>query len=308
MNISNKLKERFCKDYKIPIKLFDEPYFSERLKLCDPYYDSVKHYKDFCSMLRAYKNEEDYNADYNRVKDEAINFIKNTMAYEVFNTMDMNAFAVTHTNLPHKDIFHESNIGRSFISLDMKKANFNSLRQIASSIFDDKETWEDFLRKFTNNEHIINSKYIREVILGNCNPKRHITYEKYLMDRILTNVLDAGVDIKNIVFFSNDEIIIDITDTTDFDYENVLQEVINKAPVPLRMEVFRLRGIKQGNSIIGYIRDLLDGTLDLKALNHLNIPYVLRTLNNEEITDNDLIFEHEGMLAKYLEKPVITII
>ena len=62
----------------------------------------------------------------------------------------------------------------------MNKANFSALHNYNSNIFNNKNTWEEYVSNFTNNEHIINSKYIRQVVLGNCNPKRCITYEKYL--------------------------------------------------------------------------------------------------------------------------------
>jgi len=38
MDISTRTRERFCKDCKIPIGIFEEPYFSDRLKLYDRLY------------------------------------------------------------------------------------------------------------------------------------------------------------------------------------------------------------------------------------------------------------------------------
>ena len=124
----------------------------------------------------------------------------------------MNQFAVKNKNFPTKDIYKPTNIGRSFISIDMKKANFSSLRYYDASIFDNADTWEDFISKFTDNEFIINSKSIREVIMGNCNSGRVTTYEKFITDQLLTLIIDAGIEPNNIVFFSNDEIVVDVTD------------------------------------------------------------------------------------------------
>ena len=39
MEVSEKLKERFCKDCNIPLRLYKEPYFTERLQLYDSYYN-----------------------------------------------------------------------------------------------------------------------------------------------------------------------------------------------------------------------------------------------------------------------------
>ena len=312
MEITDKLKERFVRDFRIPLKLFREPYFTERLALYDKQFGTLEKWNSFLEALKPYASDEEYFAEYNRIKDEAINFIKGTEAYQRFNELDMNQFAISpeHRNLSSKDVYHYANIGRLYVSIDMRKANFNTLRYFDASMFDGAETWEDFLKKFTDNENIINSKYIREVILGNCNPKRHITYEKYLMDQILTNLEKEGLDINDVVFFSNDEIVIDITEGstfTDFELFDCIQRVEMKTPVPLRVESFAVIGILnvKTNETIGYMRAMSDQTVDFKCLNNLTYPYVLRALNGEEVQDSDLVFEHEGSLAKYIKKPDI---
>lgn len=308
MIISKQLKERFVRDCRIPIKLFAEPYFNERIQSFDKYFGTVAKWEQFVSTLEKYSSEEEYFAAYNKVKDDAINFIKDNPAYEAFNTMDMQPYAIENINFPHKDIYHATNIGRTFASIDMKKANFSSMHYYDPAIFGGAETWEDFLRMFTDNEYIIQSKYIREVILGNCNPKRHITYEKYLMDQVLKDLKVHGIAPSEIVYFSNDEIVVDITDLLDHNWKEVITGVIDRAVIPLRLEVFKLRGIKDNKEIVGYIREMTDGSVDFKCLTNLNYPYVLRALDNEAITDSDLVFEYEGKLAKFLIEPNITII
>jgi len=41
VEISTKLKSRFCKDCNVAILLFQEPYFTERLKLYDSFFNTV---------------------------------------------------------------------------------------------------------------------------------------------------------------------------------------------------------------------------------------------------------------------------
>lgn len=304
MTISNKLKERFVRDYKIPIRLYTEPYFTDRIALYDKQFSTLTKWMEFLNMLGNYDNEEEYFSVYNKVKDDAINFIKSTDAYNEFNSIDMNQFAVTHKNLPGKDIYHADNIGKDFISIDMKKANFSSMRYYNPKIFDNANTWEEFLSKFTDNQHIINSKYIREVILGNCNPKRHITYEKYLMDCFLTKLIQSGLPLNSIIFFSNDEIIIDISKYHLSDKVMVnINALLSISPVPFKKEKFYLKGIKRTdtNEIIGYIRCIDDGTVDFKCLNNITYPFVLRKINNECIIESDVIFEYEGILSKFIK-------
>ena len=307
MEMTEKLKERFVRDCKIPIRLYAEPYFTERLELLDKYYGTLEKWKAFCTEVEKFPNEEEYFAMYNTTKESAMYFIKTSQGFDNFNKLDMNQFAIKNKNLPSKDIFKPSNIGKQFISLDMKKANFSSLKAYDPTIFDNAETWEDFIRKFTDSEYIVNSKYIREVIMGNCNPSRVITYEKHITDTILTKLIAAGINIEDVVFFSNDEIIIDINSDPLVILAHI-EEVLPDVEVPIRIEQFKLSAVKKNNKIIGYIKELVDGTYDFKCFNNQDLLLVMRNLQNEEIRQSDLVFENEGFLAKYIDTPKIEFI
>lgn len=310
MEITTKLRQRFCKDCGIPINIFHEPYFSDRLDLFDKFYNSIEKWTIFCEELQhRYKNEEEYFAEYNKVKDDAINFIKNSEGYKRFNEMDMNNFAVDAHGISGKDIYHPNNDGKRFISIDMEKANFSVLKYFSEDIFDNKKSWYGFLSKFTNNEHILQSKYIRQVILGNCNPKRHIAYEKYLMSKVL-NELIKKIDIKNIVFFSNDEIIIDISDYEPVEISEVIstiyETIIDFRDINLKDSDFKLKKI---NGIDGYIKiqSANHDNMEFKCVNPYMLPFVLRKTLGQNVTDSDKIFYHEGLLAKFIEVPEISI-
>ncbi len=352
MVITDRLKERFCKDCNVPLRLFKEPYFTDRLNLYDKYYNTLEKWDTFIKELENYKCEQDYFEEYNRVKDSAISDIKESFGYKQFieDDMnkyavthtdlptkdifkpsndgklfisidmrkanfsagykqfiedDMNKYAVTHTDLPTKDIFKPSNDGKLFISIDMRKANFSALKNYDSSIFDRANTWEEFIGKYTDNKHIINSKYIRQVILGNCNPRRQVTYEKYLMGGILDYIHEFFIHISNCVFFSNDEIVFDITDTYNENTINFLKLCLQeKSVVPVKCEVFTLHKI---NGIQGYYKELEDGKTEFKCLDNYTLPFVLRKFQDQEITENDKVFYHEGLLSKFIEVPNINV-
>lgn len=309
MIISTKLKERFCKDCNIPIHIFKEPYFTDRLKLFDKFYGTLNKWNIFLEELQKYNNEQDYFEEYNRVKDDAIDYIKKSAAYIKFNEEDMNQYRVKYENLPNKDIFKETNDGRTFISIDMKKANFSSLHYYSADMFG-TDTWEEFINKFTDNKHIINSKYIRQVILGNCNPKRHITYEKYLMGYVLDAVL-VYVLIDKVVFFSNDEVVIDISDlekTEQLLLLHRIKEQMKLIVLPLRIELFNLNKIYGTD---GYYKEIFNANgvtnIEFKCLDNYMLPFVIRHFLGEEIIDNDKVFYHEGLLAQYIEVPKIEV-
>ena len=321
--VSEKVKERFCKDCNLPIKILKEPYFMDRLKLYDRYYGTMEKWKIFLEELEKYHCEQDYFEEYNCIKDAAISDIKASAAYIRFNEEDMNQYRVSHENLPNKDIFKAGNHKKRFISIDMKKANFSSLKYYDASIFSNAETWEEFIGKYTKNRHIINSKYIRQVILGNCNPKRHITYEKYLMDKVLSRVLElfrqptqalgtssgqstqALVACDKVVVFSNDEIVIDVSEMEKEESEMMVKQIdngIGDLSIPLKVELFTLYKI-EGTG--GYYKEIFqeDGEpeIEFKCLDSYKLPFVIRRFLGEEVTDSDKVFCFEGLLAQFIE-------
>lgn len=311
MEVSTRAKERFCKDCNIPIRIFQEPYFTDRLALYDRFYGTLEKWDIFLSELSKYNCEQDYFEEYNRVKDAAILDIKNTEAYKKFNEEDMNKYAVIHKNLPNKDIYKPSNDGKCFISIDMRKANFSSLYRYNADIFGGTDSWDDFISKYTDNQHIINSKYIRQVILGNCNPKRHITYEKYLMDGALTYLTEVFVSMDRVVFFSNDEIVLDVSDMDKNKQERIIFAIGNgmkDMSVPLKTELFILHKIVGTD---GYYKEIIDENgnveIEFKCLDNFALPFVLRKFLGEEVTENDRVFYHEGLLAKFIEVPRIEV-
>lgn len=312
MEITNTLKDRFVSDHKLPIKLFEEPFFTDRLKLFDKQFGAIEKFRQFVEDVSKFSNEEEFFAEYRRIRDNAIQFILENEAFKKFNTMDMNEFTIPKElrKFPSKDIYHSSNVGRKFVSIDMKKANFSCMRHYDPAIFDYAETWEDFIRKFTDINFAIQSKYIREVILGKCNCGRHITYEKYLTSCVLATLLENGVDSAHVVFFSNDEIVLDITDVND-NYYVPIKIACESTDVPLRVEYFTLRKVNDltNNVELGYIREMTDGTIDFKCFDHFTLPFVIRTLNNEPITELDKTVKYERkFLTTLVHTPVIEII
>ena len=312
MDITVELRKKFVKDCKLPIKIYEEPYFSYQMSIFNEYYNCLAKYKCFIDSLKDFSTEEEYFNYYNKIKDTVMNTIKTNPHFIEFNERNMTDWTNYITNISRfgfssKDIFRESFIGKRFISIDMIKANFNALKYYSPAIFDNAATYEDFISKFTNNEHIINSKYIREVIFGNCNPKRQITFEKYLMSTLTLNVL-SKIDIKDkIVFFSNDEIIIDITDMTSQEIDNIKQIFNEFAVVPIRIEDFILKGVYKNNENIAYIKELTDGTISIKKYQSLYLPMIIKTLKKGNIIDYDLIFDYNDNLCKLIETPDIYI-
>lgn len=309
--IRKKLKERFCKDHNIPIKIFEEPYFSERLQLFAKLKPAIiSDYKEFNEEVKKYTNPQDYFEEYKKIQNEAINFIKNTLEFQDFNETDINFFAKQiPQNLPAKNLYHTSNSGKTFISIDMKQANFNALKQYCKTKFDNNkifgntETWEKFIEKFTDSKHIAKSKYIRQIILGNCNPKRQQTYEKYLMSRLYKTIREQFSKKfykDRLVFFSNDEIVFDVTDVEPKELiSHRLENIVGNLEVPFKVQLFELQKIQGTDGFIKKSEDVIEP----KCIDATLYPVILRKIFREAIQENDKVFLFNDLKAKLIDLP-----
>jgi hypothetical protein len=307
--ITEKLKERFCKDRNLPIKIFEDPIFSDRLELMEPQYNAHSDYEEFVKLLEKFSNEDEYFKMYNQLKDAAIGRLKTNIEATDFNTRGFDEFAVKKYNFPTKDIFYKANVGKKFLSLDMIKGNFTALHHYNPSIVDNCNTYEDFIGQFTTEKHLISSKYIRQVIFGNSNPRRQVTYEKYLMGIVLEKVLQIFKD-EDIAYFSTDEIVVCLEDYKGKELHDKIKSVSDvvlkscEESINIRAEYFKLEEIENTE---GYIKKFFNNKkgYDIKKINYLTLPIVLRALQNEYVQPWDLIFIFEGKKAKLLEYPEI---
>lgn len=298
------LKKRFCRDCNLPIAVFDNPYFSERLQTIDVIFDCVNKFEVFCTELQDFVNEQDYFEYYNKIKDCVINYIK---SHDEYNTFINKNYSIEHIPASKKNIYTEDNDSREFISIDMKKSNFSSMKHYSAAIFDNAENWEQFITRFTDNQHIINSKYIRQVIFGGCNPKKQIRYEYHLMNILCNHLMNK---IPNISVFSlgEDEIIIE----APYKYGvgcgfslRELKQVINNCPLNIGqlvgVKIFELYKIKNTNGYMKIYNDDSD-SVEFKCLNDEIFHQIVKYYFNKTITENDLVFYHDGKLAKFLNK------
>ena len=308
MIITETLKRRFVKDTNLPIKVFDEPYFSHFLDLYEEHFNAKTLWEMFLKELEQYEHESDYLQEYNRVKDAAITYLAENPEMQYFcQQEDMNKFNVQNTGLPASTVFKETLVGHTLLSIDMKRANFSALRHYNPAIVGGKETYEEFIGMFTDSEYMKRSKYIRQVIFGNQNPRRQTKYEQYLMDLVLTKFLEFELFTKSmVVYFGTDEIVFDISEIAGHkDLISFVDSVLNWAAennIRIRGEHYRLLRIR-GTS--GYMKDFvypsLDKNFEIKSASGIEMPYIIRSLKNESPEDMDGVFVYEGLMARLVE-------
>lgn len=316
MILSKHLKSRFCKDNGLSISVFEEPYFSERLV----FHGFMEKYNKFCELIenKFGGDEENYFSYSNKLKEDIVNFVKESEAYTKLNSLDKDEIEkyVVNTSVPVTDVYKGTCIGKRFISIDISKANFSSLvyfgKQNDCRFFDSYD-WVDFLKNFTDCEYFHNLKNYRQVVFGECNGKRLSMYEKYIINSVKEKI-EAILDISDRqVAFCNDELIYNVDglslETINF-VRQYVEEVLSK-DIPLHFEYFRIGNAKDTKA---YIKQVFDENGNvLKYVYKSGTPFenmlAKKKIENIPVTENDLVFvAQNGYLAKYFSYPVVEII
>lgn len=320
MLYNRELAKRFISDYKLPIPLINEKYFFYHLALYQEDYNSLEYYFELLDMIGE-KYGGDCNKfleDYYNVRDKIITTIVESEAFQKFNTMDMNVFTVKKKpNITSNNIYKQTNIGKFFISVDLKKANFQTLRNIDKDIVFGADTYEDFIGKFTDLDYIKESKYSRQVIWGKCNPKRHITAEKYFITQIYKKVIEQFPYLSDkCVSLSNDEMIFNVEflfyndKLTCFTLREHIEKIAKEIGFEVHVEFFHLRAynlvFKESRSVrkTFFMKDYFctDGKFKLIGvpLQYHSICYKL--YKGKELNEIDYHFDYEGMNARFCEE------
>lgn len=297
-----KLRKRFCKDSGYKINSFDDNYFFYKLANIE---GGIESYEKFEDMLMQYDSPESFLDAYDELCNQIIDHIKNKESYQKFNSMDISDYVVK-SDIPSKTVFKGDNVGKNLISIDMKKANFSSLRMYDEEIFDHKDNWQDFLKQFTDNDYIINSKNIRQIIMGNCNPKRQGIYEKYLMNLFLLKDMQEYFNGDQFIFFGNDEIVIDVTNQDIKEAQNIITNIVNNSYVPCDIETFKLCAILNiDDKIEGYYKKHENGIIEFKSIDPVLLPIAQKAIMNEPISEEDLVFDTNFGPVKLINPPVL---
>ena len=304
MDFSKKVLNRFCKDFKLPITIFTEPIFSYQKELYSDYYDLPKKFTLLENEISKCGSQEKFLDNIFKIRDDIITQTKALPEYQEYLDMDMNKFAV-QSSVPNKDIFKESNVGKIFLSIDLVKANYQAMRYVNPKLVFDTNRYWDYISKFTDSEYFKESKYLREVIFGNMNPRRQVTIEKFITKQILDSLSTSLMHELNtkLISFSNDELVYEVVNSwngfVDEFWLLYLGEFMKKCEFDIRVEIFKL--LQVGNKPY-YVKEFLvgDKEYEFKCVPKEYFPQVFKKYNNIELDDKDLYFIHNGELCKFV--------
>lgn len=297
VDLNSHIKKRFCKDFRLPINIFDEPYFQYFVDLYDPLL-SIKEKQGWLeSVLSKCQVQDDFFQQAKSVSDGIKELIKNSKAYNDFNTRDMKEFPLKK-NVSQQNIYIDPNVGKEMISIDLEKANFNAFRLFGLQEEIGCNSYKELVQRFSDEQYFIESKMIRQVIFGDLNPSRQQTIQKYIIQNLCDKLLENGCEISSA---SSDEII--IKNKTDIvEVKDMLKDVDDRFKF-FRVEKFHFDRV--GEDFDYFVKktttDKGDEKIEFKNTPGFIFAQVYKQHYGISLNEYDMLFYHEGYLAEFKE-------
>jgi len=314
--MEHKILHRCIKDYNLPIPVYEEPYFSYYVNLFDKQFDIREKLKLTEEMANNFDTPEKFLDYYDEVKNKIIDKITHLDVYKEYLNYDLQELSKNTIAYKKNNLYIEPNNGLVFISLDLKKANYQALRYINPKLVLNTSSYEEFIKEFTPYDYMSNSKYLRQVIFGNLNPKRQSTIERYMIGQVLKKLIEENIIIEeNIYSVLTDEIL--LTEISENNFEKLEESLkdLKELGIEITLEKFQLKAIFSEKDLdcnektvnkecYGFVKEFCipeTKTVEFKAVNSEYFPQVYKHYYGLEITENDLIFYHNHKKAKFLE-------
>jgi hypothetical protein len=297
IELNDHIKKRFCKDFRLPINIYDDPYFEYFVELYDPLL-SIKEKRQWLdSVLSKCNVQDDFFQQATNVASGIKDLIKNSKAYNDFNTRDMKDFPLKK-NVSQQNIYIEENLGREMISVDLEKANFNAFRLFGLQEEIGCQSYDDLVKKFTEEKYFRESKMIRQVIFGDLNPSRQQTIQKYIIQNLCETLLKNGCEISSA---SSDEIIIK-NKSNILEVKDMLKDVDSKFKF-FRVEKFHFNKIGEDKDCFVKTTTKENGEekVEFKNTPAFIFAQVFKHHYGMSLNQYDMLFYHEGYLAEFKE-------
>lgn len=328
-NVPMEVRKRFVRDFSLPFPVYTNYYFYYYLELYNNLLNTNEKFKmlyeDYCNSN---KNWDLYLKEYHKMKDTALDVLASDGNYLKFNECDMNKFKSVMEGKTTKkgDVYNQSNEGKQFVSFDLVQANYTTLKCLNLSVCKEYDNFKSFMSQFGNLKTVMNSKYLRQQVLGKLNGKRLTTVEKYLVSCFMKVLKDNNVfDNDSVELVNKDEVVFNTTLNLDLskfnekskclfeltcfnnvltlkneflDYSTVLEESPMNFNVCFKMDMYTLEKVENAK---GFVRKFNDNSFDFKGVPVTEYANTYKNYLHLPLNIEDKLFVYEGKLACYLE-------
>lgn len=313
------LCKRFVSDKNLPISITDSrDRFFYYIDLYEDKFHSRSEWNDLCDEIAI-----NHNGDVDKfleyfyyIRDKMINDILDSDGYKNFITTDMKKYSVCDElkNIQHGNVYNPENVGKNFLSIDLKSGNFQALKHFDKNIVLNEDTYDEYVSRYTSSEYIQQSKYFRQVVFGKCNASRQIIIEKYLMSEFYKH-FKYREDWLKLVRFNNDELVFELTFNTENkgiirEISQLIRDTMYECGIDVSFNFYHLWATYLKSKITGKCRNLHYMLLSLTKIESLPIreielkevpstfyAIVYKLIQGKELCKDDYYFRYEGLSA-----------
>jgi hypothetical protein len=289
------LCKRFVSDNNLPIPiLHDKEKFDYYLDLYENLYHSRSLWESLCNEIDTkYRGDiNEFLNTYYIIRDKMITDILENEKYQEFLKVDMSKFNVSEDlkKFPKGNVYNLENIGKCFLSIDLKKGNFQAIKYFDKSIVKNKDTYEEYVGHYIDSKYLQGSKYTRQVVFGKCNPSRQISIEKHLMSMFYES-FDDKIGALRLERFNTDEIVFEV-----IGYHNLSHDC--KSMLHNYIEDIVVNAAKNSGVDVSYnIYTLRAACLYSERNNKERNPFY--------VLENELKYEQKKYEVKFKEVPLV---
>jgi hypothetical protein len=296
MSFPNYIKKQFIKDNSLPIPVCDEPYFSYFLDLYQDFLGSKTKFEEFSNFVNKV-GENNFSSQFASVQNSALDYMR---AQEGYDKLGSHSVVLPVVDVEQASLYKRNLAGQKFVSIDLKKSNFQCLSNFDSALVANKGSYEEFLAEFTDDPFVIGSKQIRQTIFGKVFPKKTMSIQKKIILDMVTSLLKNGIKPESFLSFSTDEIILHDTDDLDV---SVLIEAVSNSEFDYHIDYFTLNLIHDDFSF--FVKEKRDGSVSFKNVPMQNYAEAFKFYFNKDLDYSmDLVFSFEKRLSHF-NKPLL---
>lgn len=289
-------REIFCNDFKIPIRIFQSPFFEYYMNLFNKDLDTLAKAEIFNKTLQTYSTLDNFKEEWHKIKNGIVSDIESVEEYKRLISLKegyQTPFKVERGN-PYNFKFKDVEC----ISIDLISANFNCLKNYNSKIVLDTNNFKELVSKYTTCPYYSEVKIFRQVVFEKLHPNKQQGLQREMMDQVLKDLFKEFPNLY-VRMPSNDEIVVPLNQDYPHLKSMVLQIVKNhKLSSMLKTESFVVRHIFDDC----FYKEFEDGKIQLRQVPTNIFSQAYKKARGLPLTEEDLYFMHEGKLAKFMEQ------
>ena len=310
-NYTTSILKSFCKDFSLPIQIHTPEFMEYYINLYDAYYETKFKFMELRNTINKFDSLEGFESYKQKFTDSIIDRMKESNVYNELLNCDVEAKypiekevgGITFSKSVEK-LYNPTNSGNYYISIDLRRANFQALKYHNPEIVFNSDEYEELLDVLgCQYDYFKLSKYIRQVIFGNLDMKKIPRIERYITQNILIYIINHCqnyINRDNIEVFTTDEIIIHCSEQNWYD-ENKLyqlkQLIEENTNSNVHVENYRLKYI--GNNF--YLKEHLNDMPTFKGGSSIYFPQAFKHVEGMDLNERDLCFNYEGHIAMFKE-------